>query len=59
MEDNPEVVLEKIGNFKPWPLDECVSKRIIRRNSVVGTYNNGKSVYQTISASMTHILISR
>jgi len=60
MEDNPEVVLDlKIENFTLWPWDERVSRRIIRRNIVVGTDSNGKPIYQTVSASVDIIQAQR
>jgi hypothetical protein len=60
MEDNPEVVLNlKIENFTLWPWDERVSRRIIRRNIIVGTDSNGKPIYQTVSASVDIIQAQR
>jgi len=60
IEDNPEVVLDlKIENFTLWPWDERVSRRIIRRNIVVGTDSNGKPIYQTVSASVDIIQAQR
>jgi hypothetical protein len=59
-DENPEVTVNiRIDNFMLWPRDERMSRRRISRNIVVGSDNNGKPVYQTVSAIVDIVQVQR
>lgn len=50
--DTAEIVLNiKIDRFSSFPPEQRVTRRVFRRNVLVGKDSNGKAVYQAVSAS--------
>lgn len=59
-DENPEVTVNiRIDNFMLWPRDERMSRRRVSRNIQVGSDNNGKPVYQTVSAVVDIVQVQR
>lgn len=59
-DEHPELTLNlNIEQFILWPRQEDISRQYIRRVVQTGTDNNGKPVYQTVTASVDVIRVSR
>lgn len=52
-DENPEVILDlNITSLLIWPKEEQTSRRVFRRNVVVGTNAQGNPIYQTVTATV-------